>query len=407
MPGSTNALESCVVCHMAAAQTGGTGQLHFLRINSDPNYYTFPTATQYYSGFGSGQLAPFNTYASTWNGSLETYTDGNGATQTYPAVGLDVDIACGQCHTGNDGNTNTYGIVPVGTAAPSFTRAQLASYAKGIHNSTQTVAATPTLSLGGSTYPASGAPYSVTISEAVANASICYTIDGTTPVYLDAGIATFAENVIPSCSNGTLATTGVTIAISKNTTLQALAAGANTQGQPLTPSAIISATYSLQAAAPVLVGGQFSAPQTLPLTGATGYCTAPAGTNCTTMLPVVGPLTISVPTTVRAVNAPANFVASAITTATFNVTLSAPTFAPPAGSISKGTTVVITGPAGSTIHYTTNGSNPTASSAAGTAGSGTASVVVAASEYVRAIAVYTSGTQTVQSAIATATYAAH
>jgi hypothetical protein len=68
---------------------------------------------------------------------------------------------------------------------------------------------------------------------------------------------------------------------------------------------------------------------------------------------------------------------------------------------------VITGPAGSTIHYTTNGSNPTASSAAGTAGSGTASVVVAASEYVRAIAVYTSGTQTVQSAIATATYAAH
>jgi hypothetical protein len=81
---------------------------------------------------------------------------------------------------------------------------------------------------------------------------------------------------------------------------------------------------------------------------------------------------------------------------------------PAAGSIVKGSTVVITGPAGSTIYYTTNGSNPTPSTiTTGVAGSGTASVVVSASEYVRAIAVYKSGTQIAQSAVTTATYSAH
>jgi hypothetical protein len=405
----TTALESCVVCHMAATTTSGgaLGEYHFLRINSDVNYNTFPTAQQYYTSNGSGVMAPLNTYTSVWGGSTESYTDANGATQTYPAVGLDVDIACGQCHTGGNGVVNPYGL-PVGSA-PAFTRAQLASYAKGIHNTVPTVALTPTFSIGGSTYPASSAPLSVTISEQVAGASICYSTDGIAPAYLDAGLATYAENVIPSCTHGTLANSGVAVSITANTNLQAIAAGANSAGQPLTPSAIASAQYNFQAAAPVLVGGSFTAQQTVALTGVTGYCTAAAGTNCTTMNTTVpASLTISVPTTVRAVNAPAGEVASSITTATFMITPSAPTMSPAAGSIAKGSTVVITGPTGSTIYYTTNGTNPTPSTITfGTAGSGTASVVVSASEYVRAIAVYKSGTQIAQSAVTTATYSAH
>jgi len=404
---------------MAATTTSGgaLGEYHFLRINSDVNYNTFPTAQQYYTSNGSGVMAPLNTYKSVWGGSTESYTDGNGATQTYPAVGLDVDIACGQCHTGGNGVVNPYGL-PVGSA-PAFTRAQLASYAKGIHNTAPTAALPPTFSAVGSIYPASQAPLAVTISEQVAGASICYTTDGTTPVYLDAGLATYAENVIPSCTNGTLATSGVVVSISKNTTLTAIAAGANSVGQPLTPypnpSAIpaqlpVSATYQIQAAAPVLVGGVFTAQQTVALTGVTGYCTAAAGQQgCTTMNTTVpASLTISVPTTVRVVNAPAGELASTITTATFMINPAAPTMSPASGSIAKGTPVTITGPAGSTIYYTTNGTNPTLSTVTrGTAGSGTATVTVAQTGYVRAIAVYTSGTQAAQSAITTATYTAH
>jgi hypothetical protein len=348
-------------------------------------------------------MAPLNTYTSVWGGSTESYTDANGATQTYPAVGLDVDIACGQCHTGGNGVVNPYGL-PVGSA-PAFTRAQLASYAKGIHNTVATVALTPTFSAAGTTYPASSAPLSVTISEAIANASICYTTDGTTPVYLDAGLATYAENVIPSCTNGTLATSGVAVSISKNTTLQALAAGANTAGQPLTASAVNSATYNFQATAPALTGGSFTSQQTVTLTGATQYCTVIAGSSCTPTTAVAGPLTISVPTTVRAINAPTGFTASAITSATFNIVPSAPVFSA-TGTVTKGTSVTITGPAGSTIYYVIGTATPTTSSLSGTAGSGTATVTIAASEYVRAIAVYTSGSQTAKSSVTTATFTA-
>ena len=399
------ALESCVVCHMAATTTGNLGEYHFLRINSDPNYTTFPSAQQYYTSTGSGVMAPLNTYASTWGGSLETYVDGNGATQTYPAVGLDVDIACGQCHTGGNGVVNPYGL-PVGTA-PSFTRAQLASYAKGIHSTVPTVALAPKFSLPGSTYPAnSKTPLVLTITEAIAGASICYTTDGTTPTYVDAGLATYAENVIPSCTGtAKLASSGVTLpAFTTTTTVQAIAAGANSAGQPLTPSAVVSATYTIQATAPVLKGGAFSVEQIVPLTGATLYCTnALTAAACTPATSVAGPLTITVPTMVRVVNAPAGQLASAITTATFMITPSAPTFSAASGAIAKGTSVTISGPAGSTIYYTTNGSVPTISSASGTSGSGTASVVVANSEYVRAIAVYTGGTP---SSVATASYTA-
>jgi hypothetical protein len=338
-----------------------------------------------------------------------TYDDGSGykdASGNTLATALDVDLACGQCHTGGNGQQNSYSIASKG--APVFTRAQLASYAKGIHNTVPTVALAPKFSLPSSTYPAnSKTPLVLTITEAIAGASICYTTDGTVPVYVDAGLATYAESVQPSCSNGHLASSGVTLpAFTATTTVQAIAAGANSAGQPLTPSSVVVGTYTIQATAPVLKGGAFTVEQILPLTGVTGYCTAAAGTNCTTMTsPAPASLTISVPTTVRVVNAPAGELASAITTATFMITPSAPAFSAPSGAIAKGTSVIITGPAGSTIYYTTNGSVPTTSSASGPAAGTT--VVVSASEYVRAIAVYTSGTQTATSSVATATYTAH
>ncbi len=65
-----------------------------------------------------------------------------------------------------------------------------------------------------------------------------------------------------------------------------------------------------------------------------------------------------------------------------------PSFNPPAGMITAGTTVTIsTSTPGATIYYTTNGTTPTTSSPSGAAGSSTASVTLSAAATLRAIAV--------------------
>jgi predicted CXXCH cytochrome family protein len=108
----------CVVCHMAAA--GGAATYHYFRINEDLNYYTFGPASAWYASSDTPG-----------NGQPNTYTAEGHA--NYPAVGLDVDIACGQCHVGGDGTRNTYGIANSAPNAAIMTRAALATYAKNIH----------------------------------------------------------------------------------------------------------------------------------------------------------------------------------------------------------------------------------------------------------------------------------
>jgi hypothetical protein len=109
----------CVMCHMAAMS--GTPLYHYFRINQDPTYFTFGPASKWYAGSDTPGYGQPNTYVA----------EGKA---TYPAVGLDLDIACGQCHVGGDGNTNTYGIVPpANTTAPPLNRTALATYAQNIH----------------------------------------------------------------------------------------------------------------------------------------------------------------------------------------------------------------------------------------------------------------------------------
>jgi hypothetical protein len=69
-------------------------------------------------------------------------------------------------------------------------------------------------------------------------------------------------------------------------------------------------------------------------------------------------------------------------------TAATPTFSPGASAVASGTVVTISSAtAGSTIYYTTNGTNPTTSSSSGTAGSASATVTVTAAETINAIAV--------------------
>ncbi len=108
----------CVVCHMGAAS--GQPTYHYFRINEDPTYYTFGPASVWYAKSDTPGNGQPNTYAEP-------------GLESYPAVGLDVDIACGQCHVGGNGATNTYSIAAASSNAPMMSRAELAMYAKGIH----------------------------------------------------------------------------------------------------------------------------------------------------------------------------------------------------------------------------------------------------------------------------------
>ncbi len=108
----------CVVCHMGAAS--GQPTYHYFRINPDPTYYTFGPASVWYAQSDTPGNGQPNTYAEPGH-------------ETYPAVALDVDIACGQCHVGGNGATNTYSIAPASSDAPMMSRAELAMYAMGIH----------------------------------------------------------------------------------------------------------------------------------------------------------------------------------------------------------------------------------------------------------------------------------
>jgi len=112
----------CVTCHMPVTLTGVNA--HVFRISTDPNYSTFPTAAQY----AAGQT------------TANTYPEGS---TNWPAVAIDLDLACGQCHGGG----------PEGAGAKYYpmSKAQLAVKAQNMHPTTLSpptaaMAAKPTVS---------------------------------------------------------------------------------------------------------------------------------------------------------------------------------------------------------------------------------------------------------------------
>jgi len=348
---------ACVTCHMQAASpnptnpTQGVAQSHFFRISVDPNYYTFPTAVQYYSG------APG---ANALNVATDTVT---GFTN---AIYNDVDVACGQCHGGGTTGQNPYGIAVPNPAPPAFTRTYLASAATGIHGSDGlfTTVATPTFSPGAATYATA---QTVTIASTTAGATICYTTNGTTPQAGDPG----------SCAAPTLTYSGPII-VGTTETLEAMATlNGNIN------SAVASAVYTIKAAAtPTFspVAGTYATAQTVTITSTTPgvsicYTTdgipptaAVAGTCDTTdvtetALASGGSISVASTETVKAIaTITSGYSNSAAATAAYIISTTAvPTFSPAAGSYATAQTVKISSAtAGATICYTTNGTLPTA-----------------------------------------------
>ncbi len=150
--------DSCAVCHMATQAVANGNQnsmaAHVWRINTDPNYSTFPSVGQFYGGAcsvhtGAVQNAPYapvvylsdissancTAASGTWTAvtkdrnaqTAKEYKVG-GSVQYNNAVWVDIDMACGQCHGGSLGANNTH------NGAMFMEKGVLAPLAAGMHS---------------------------------------------------------------------------------------------------------------------------------------------------------------------------------------------------------------------------------------------------------------------------------
>jgi PKD repeat protein len=153
---STKYESPCIVCHMATQAKANGNQnsmpVHVWRINTSASYNTFPTTGQFYGGTcsvhtGAIQNAPSLPVVYLSDTSSANCTGASGAwtavtkdrnAQVAPdgtytnAVWVDLDLACGQCHGGSLGAGAT------ANNAPYLTKAELATYADGMHNNAPT-----------------------------------------------------------------------------------------------------------------------------------------------------------------------------------------------------------------------------------------------------------------------------
>lgn len=195
----------------------------------------------------------------------------------------------------------------------------------------------------------------VTITCATSGAAIHFTTDGSTPT---AASPTYAGAVH----------------VATTTTIKAMATAAG-----MTDSAVASATYTLQAATPVIspAAGTYATAQSVTLTSATPgaaihYTTdgsTPSAASPTYSTPISLPLgAAAVTTTVKGIAVATGFSDSAVASSTFVIDpgatpAEAPTFSPPAGTYTSAQSVTLaSATAGVTIYYTTDGSTPTAAS---------------------------------------------
>ena len=357
---------ACVTCHMQAAL--GTPTSHLFRISSNVNYSTYPTPSQLYvQGVSAVNTAP---EVSPMDGT--TYN---------PAIWLDVDLACGQCHVGGDGKTNPYGLtLPPGMpGAHAYTKAQLAYWASVMHPGDPAVP-TPTFSPAPGTYHA---PQSVTLSDALNGATIYYTLDGTLPT---------TSSPVYSAP----------IPISTSTSIYAMATAT---GYPRSNYALGSYSIILPTAPPPRFSpspSTFNGPQSVTLSNTANlpmYYTLDGSKPSTSSTPYSGAISVTRNTIISAITASYGYLNSAMSIGNYNIQAPVPTFSPSSGTYYSSQNVLISSTvAGATIYYTADGSAPTTSS---TPCTNPCSLAVATTTTLKAIA---SGGGYASSYVAVATY---
>ena len=134
--------------------------------------------------------------------------------------------------------------------------------------------------------------------------------------------------------------------------------------------------------------------------GATIYYTTDGSTPTTSSTEYTAPIELTVATTIKAIAVKSDMDDSAVGTAAYTIhmdTVATPTFSPAAGAVNIGTTVTIAcATTGAEIHYTTDGSTPTASSPVYST-----AIEIDAAKTIKAIAIKTGMTN---SSVASASY---
>jgi len=283
-----------------------------------------------------------------------------------PAVWLDVDLVCGQCHVGNDGKTNPYGLtMPPGMpGAHAYTKTQLAYWASVMHPGDPGVP-TPTFSPRPGTY---NSPQSVAISDSLSGATIYYTLDGTLP-----------GNSSPVYS--------APIPISTTTTILAMGVA---QGYPRSTAALATYSIVLPTAPPpafLPTPSTFSSPQSVKLSNTAGlpmYYTTDGSVPTVSSTLYSGLIQVTMNTTINAISAGYGYLTSAVASGVFLIQGPTPTFSPSSGTFNAAQNVTISDAiSGATFYYTTNGMTPTTSS---TPCGNPCTLTVSTTETVKAIA---------------------
>jgi len=243
------------------------------------------------------------------------------------------------------------------------------------------LASRPTFSVLSGTYFST---QTVSLADTTPGATIYYSLDGSTP---------------SSDSNEYAAP----LSIAQTTTVKAIAIASGFANSPVS-----SATYTispLPAATPVFApgAGVYATPQTVSITdsteGATIYYTTDGTTPSANSRLYAGTVTVSANETIQAIAIANGYSSSTVATAVYIINLQAatPFFSVPAGTYTSVQTVVISDTtAGAQIHFTTNGTTPTAAST-----QYLGPVTVSTTEAIEAIAVLSGYSN---SAVAAATY---
>jgi hypothetical protein len=123
--------DPCIMCHMAVpAQDNGplTLPLHVWRINTDPNYDTFPTADQFNGTNGQTKERNATKATETYYKTGDPVSAPSGSFAN--AVWVDIDLACGGCHGGGISSATN----PPSHGAWYRTKSWLAAKAVDMHN---------------------------------------------------------------------------------------------------------------------------------------------------------------------------------------------------------------------------------------------------------------------------------
>jgi alpha-tubulin suppressor-like RCC1 family protein len=256
---------------------------------------------------------------------------------------------------------NTYGQLGDGTTTPQLTPHEVVTIA-GTWGATPA----PTLSLAPGTYDS---PQAVTVT-AGAGVTVRYTTNGSAPTEVDPILG--PEEIVAIDRTMTLSVRGWSAARA--------------------PSAVVVANYQLQPPAPTanVPAGVYNTAQTVSLQSVPDTevrYTLDGSVPSETSPLYTAALTISQTVTLRARAFRTNWTPSDVLVAAYQIvgSLDAPTASPPAGTYESAQHVELQAASGTTIHYTTDGSEPTTS-----APTYTTPVYVAASLTLRAKA-YQSG----------------